>query len=502
MRTQKALKNTISGILYQICSIICAFILPKLILGKFGSDYNGLISSITQFLSWVSVLCAGIGGVTRAALYKPLNEKNTDEISGIINATDLFMKKIALIFLILLVIFSFGYPFLVIKNFDWFFTFSLILVLGINTFAEYYFGITYQNLLIADQKQYIYTLVRIITTILSTFISAALIVLNFDIRIVKLIGSLIFVFNPVFLNIYVKKKYCINSQIKPNNSAIKQRWNAFVQEIAVMVNNNTDIIVLTLFTNVKEVSVYTVYNMIINGVKQLLQTFTTGIGSAFGSMIAEGMSNDRLNEKFSVFEFALYNIATILFYVTLTCIFSFVKLYTSGISDANYQRFWFGVIITLAALFNCYRIPYQTVVYAAGHFKQTRNGSIIEVILNIVISIVLVIKIGLTGVAIGTLVASIFRTCQYATYLSKNIIKRNPLLFLKNIFLYLLVMFISWLIFKHLYVWNINTYFNWIISAIFSFLLIGIIIMINNFLFFRKELNIFSRMIFNTLRRR
>ena len=71
MRTKKAFYNTVSGILYQFVAIICAFVLPRLILSSFGSSYNGIVSSINQFLSWISVLSAGIGGVTRAALYKP-----------------------------------------------------------------------------------------------------------------------------------------------------------------------------------------------------------------------------------------------------------------------------------------------------------------------------------------------------------------------------------------------------------------------------------------------
>ena len=41
-------------------------------------------------------------------------------------------------------------------------------------------------------------------------------------------------------------------------------------------------------------------------------------------------------------------------------------------------------------------------VYAAGHFKETQLSSIIEAVLNIVLSVLLVLKFGLVGVAIGT----------------------------------------------------------------------------------------------------
>ena len=95
MRSKKALRNTFASISYEIVAIICGLILPRLILSRFGSSYNGITSSITQFLSCVALLKSGIGAVTRAALYKPLAEKDSFRLSEIINATSIFMRKIA-----------------------------------------------------------------------------------------------------------------------------------------------------------------------------------------------------------------------------------------------------------------------------------------------------------------------------------------------------------------------------------------------------------------------
>lgn len=40
----------------QITILICGFVVPKLIITNFGSNVNGLISSITQFLAYISLL--------------------------------------------------------------------------------------------------------------------------------------------------------------------------------------------------------------------------------------------------------------------------------------------------------------------------------------------------------------------------------------------------------------------------------------------------------------
>ena len=70
------------------------------------------------------MLRAGIGGATRAALYKPLANKDKEEVDSIMKATDLFMKKVGIILAVLIVAFAIIYPFLIQNNFGWLFTAS------------------------------------------------------------------------------------------------------------------------------------------------------------------------------------------------------------------------------------------------------------------------------------------------------------------------------------------------------------------------------------------
>ena len=72
MRSKKALKNIITSLIQQVTVLLCGLIVPRAIIGTFGSNVNGLTSSITQFLSYITLLEAGIGPVIKAALYKPI----------------------------------------------------------------------------------------------------------------------------------------------------------------------------------------------------------------------------------------------------------------------------------------------------------------------------------------------------------------------------------------------------------------------------------------------
>ena len=182
--------------------------------------------------------------------------------------------------------------------------------------------------------------------------------------------------------------------------------------------------VLTAFSNMFEVSVYSVYNMIISSLKNIVLAFSNGLEAAFGNMIAKN-EDKALKENLSIIEFVIYSIATLVYTCAILLILQFVNVYTKGVNDVNYLRPAFAYILLVANFFNCVRIPYQLVIQAAGHYKQTKKGAMVEAIINIVVSIILVIKFGLIGVAIGTLIAMCFRTIQLSVYMCNNIIKRN-----------------------------------------------------------------------------
>ena len=248
MRSKKAVLNTMISLLFEVVTIISAFLLPRLILNSFGSSTNGITQAVSQFIGYVSLLSAGIGGVTTAALYKPIADKDINKISSIVKATEQFMRKISWIFLIALVIFSAIFPLFLLNEFDYLFSMSLVLILGIGTLGNYYFGLTYRMILTADQKTYVVNLIQIVVLIIHTVVAVLLINGGANIHIVKLAGSIVFLINPIFIYFYVKKRYKIISDIKPDTTAIERRWDAFAHEVANFANNNTDLVILLIFT--------------------------------------------------------------------------------------------------------------------------------------------------------------------------------------------------------------------------------------------------------------
>ena len=486
-RGRKAAINTFASLAEEVTSVICGFILPRLILSAFGSKYNGLITSISQFLGCAVLLRSGIGGATRAALYKPLANKDKDEFNSIVNATDIFMKKIGIILMMAIFVFAMIYPLLVENEFGWLFTFSLFLIIGASTFAESFFGITYLIVLQADQRLWVTSVMKIACCILNTVIGAILIINGFSIHVVKLGSAAIYVLYPILLGLDVRKYYHIDKKVQPNTKAISQRWDAFWLQVSVFVMNNTDIMVLTLFSNMMEVSVYSIYNMIVMGLKRTILSFSNGLEAAFGNMIAK-KEQKILDENVAVIEFIMYSVSTIFYTCAAVLILDFVGIYTKGIIDVNYIRPVFAYTIILAQFFNAIRIPYQLVVQAAGHYKQTKNGAIIEPIINITISVLFVLKFGLVGVAVGTLAATIFRTIQYSVYMGKNIVPRKIDSVIKRIIVSFLEAAIVIAIINILPFGEIDNYVAWAGKGVITFSLCAATVLGGGFVFYKNEL--------------
>ena len=470
--------NIVVNLLLQLTTILCGLVLPRLIIASYGSEINGMLSSITQFLGYITLLEAGMGSVVKASLYKPLANKDSNLLSKIVKTTNSFFRKIAYIFIIYLLFLAVYYQKISHTNYDFLFTFSLVLILGISIFVQYYFGITYQILLQADQKIWLTSGLQVITLILNTVISVIFIKLGYSIHFVKIISASIFTIRPIVYNFYIKKKYDIDNNVDKDNELISQRWDGLGHHIAYFIHTNTDVVLLTLFCGVKEVSVYSVFFMVVNGVKSLVNSISNALEPFFGKLLV-GTNKEKIEKVFNIYETLNILLIAIIFTSTASLIQPFISVYTLGINDANYYRPLFAILITAAEGTYSLRSPYSTVIFASGHFKQTRNGAFIEAFVNIIISLLLIKPLGLIGVAIGTLFSMVLRSFQYILYLKYNILNRRLSISIKKLIIMIVSVILS---FKFAFlVSDFSTnYIQWLILALKR---TGIIIFINLFVF-------------------
>lgn len=501
MRGKQALLNIIATMFELVIVTITGFVVPNYIIRTYGSSVNGLVTSITQFLGYISLIESGIGSIGRASLYKPLAEKNQSQLNSNIKALENFYRKIAYIFILYVLILSFLFPILTNENFDWGYIVTLIVILAFSTFIQYYFGITSQTLIQADQKKHVPSVLQSITLILNMFITIALIEFGASIFIVKIGSAFAYAIRPMILFGYAKKYYKIDKSAKPCSEVLKQRWDGLAHHVAFFIHKNTDIVILTILSSLKDVSVYSVYSLAASGCSKVVNIFSSNFEPAFGNMIAKG-EKEVLKSRVNLCSVLTTQITVVIFSTAIIVISPFITLYTRVITDVDYLRPAFGAIILIAEAFYCIRMPYQSVAYANGHFKQTRNGAIVEAILNIVISIFFVFLYGLVGVAIGTLLSMVFRTCQYIWYYHTKLIKEKDGWFfeIKKLLVSVIEIILIFIISYFMPTINSSGYLEWIVEACLIGITCSLCILLLSLVFYKKELSeimmILKRVIF------
>ncbi|MGN0183695.1 MAG: lipopolysaccharide biosynthesis protein [Aristaeellaceae bacterium] len=432
MRRNNIYKSAIVGLLEELTAIISGFILPRMILVHFGSEYNGIIASATQFIGCIALLRSGIGMATKAALYAPLHNHEKAAVNAIMSASMKFLRRVSYIFAVGIIVFACLYPFCIKEDFSWGFTASLVLIIGLGTFFQYCFGLGNQLLLEADQKYYIVSAITIVNTLFNTIIAVICMKSGMSMHGVKLCSSVVYCITPVCLHFYVNRKYGLDRKAVPDWKRISKRWDAFGMQLANFVNSNTDLIVASLFLNMREVSVYTVYYLAINGIRKIITRISTGVEAALGNLRAE-RDGEKLKESFLHFEFVLNFICSFMFSCLIVLIVPFVGVYTKGIADANYARHVFAIVACFAELFDCLKLAYTFMVQATGAFSETKGFFYMEAAINIAASVILVKLMGLVGIVAGTLLAMIYRTIVLARFVYNDVLRLPLSLFCRRL---------------------------------------------------------------------
>ena len=481
--------NTVLSVVSQIITMICGFILPRIILSTYGSDENGILSSVTQFLSFISLLDLGVGAVIQTAYYKPLSEGDSRLVSLTFNEANKFFKRIAYILIVYVFVLIGLFIFLEGESFSPFYIAGLVISISISMFAQYYISAPYSLLLNADQKYYISALLSIVCVILNTLFSFGLIKIGAALPLVKLTSSMIFLIQPIMLSVYVKKYYSIDKKETDPSFKIDQKWNGMAQHCATVIMNNTDVMILTLFSTLSNVSVYYINMHVVSCIKAFINSLSNGYSSLMGDLFVKHKQKE-LNSQFDNFEWIVNNFSVLIFSVTLVLICPFISIYTRGITDAQYIQPLFSTLLIAGQFVFCLRIPYNTIICSAGHYRQTQISAVVEAIINITISIALVYKWGLIGVAIGTLVAVTYRTLYFVVYINKNIINRSIAKFIKQLLIDLLCISLIVAIGNFICKWlnpSVN-YINWVFAGALLFTVSLLIIGIINVIFYSNKM--------------
>lgn len=298
------------------------------------------------------------------------------------------------------------------------------------------------------------------------------------------ITSVIFFLQPLAIHIYIKKHYALDRKIHYDVEPIKQKWNGIAQHIAAVILTGSDTVVLTFFSSLVNVSIYTVYYLPMSGARLMIMSMISGIEALIGNLWAK-QDLKELRKVFAWTEWLIHTGTTFIFTLTAVLIVPFVQVYTHGVSDADYIQPLFGILLVVANSGHCLRLPYNLMILAAGHYRQTQHKYIIAAVMNIVISIIGVKQFGLIGVTLGTLAAMVYQTVWMAWYNSKNFIQWPMRKFWKQLGVDAVSALLIFIISKD-FVSDCADYFAWLLLAVKTSLLAVVMLIVVNSLVYRN----------------
>lgn len=423
---KKGALNILVGLLSQVIVIILGLVIPRLFLVHFGSETNGFINSITQIFSYFTLFEAGVGTATLQALYGPAAKEDHQSISEILAATACFYKKTGIAYIAAVILLAVIYPACVVSDISGPTMSLVILFQGFGGAIAYLFQGKYLMLLRAEGKNYI---LSVVTTLVNVSISACRVIficLGFPLVVVQSSFFAVNVAQMLFYQWYLKKNYAwIDRGATPNFAAIAQKNSVIVHQFSTLVFNNTDVILLTFLANdLKVVSVYTIYNMVVSMCRVLLNQVCEGVTFRLGQLYHTN------REKYLTYHnyFELFNMVVgfCIFSIVYLLIVPFIRLYTEGVTDIDYLMPYLPFLFVMVQLITTSRQTASYLIDFAGHFKKTQWRSLLETCLNLGISVIFIIKYGIYGVLIGTIAALLYRANDMVIYSYRHIIGEKP----------------------------------------------------------------------------
>lgn len=424
MRRENSLKNLFFGLGSFAVTTLMGIIVPRLFLISYGSEVNGLISSIKQIITYFALLEAGIGGAALQALYGPMARNDHEKISSILSATTRFYRKVGLLYALGVVILAVVYPICVKSDIPYYVVFGVIIFQGEAGVLKYLVTSKLLLLMKVDGKTYIQTSFGTIFSIASNAARIILMYAGANVLTVQAVFCIIDVMQVLFIVRYTKKHYCwLDLKTEPDYDSISQRKSVLVHQISSLIFNNTDTVILTFCCGLKTVSVYAMYNMLFGIIVNVMGYISGSVSFAMGQIF----NSDRERYKTIQEAYETYYLAISFAFFTIAYIFilPFLRLYTAGVYDINYIDKWLPILFVTFQVLNYGRSTSGNIIDYSGAFNQTKWRAVIESAINLTVSLAAVHFLGIYGVLIGTIAALLYRTNDIILYANIKIMKRS-----------------------------------------------------------------------------
>ena len=413
MESRKKLSTT--NIVFSTISFavkyFLSFLLRNFVVVYLGVQYLGLNSLFTNILAILSLVEAGFGSALTYAMYKPMADNDYEKVHNILQ----FYKKIYIIVAVCIAVIGLAIMpflnFLIINDSGIDLNIYLAFFVFLCNSVIWYLFAHRRSLFVASQRTDIETKIAMIVNILLSIAQIIVLILlkNYYVYIVTIP---IFTLVEALLVGYITQKkyghiisYKSDAQLSQSekHEIRKNIYGMFFHKMGGTVLTCTDTIIISTCIGLTILGIYSNYLILVTAIASIVTIFTNAIRGSIGNLISTETKE---------YVYNVYIQLELCFNILVSfCCVSFVVLiqdFTTIWLGADYLLD-FNVVIALTFMIYVNNIRALNYCFkeCCGIFWQNRHAPIIEVIINLVLSLILVHYIGLLGVVLGTIISGI-----------------------------------------------------------------------------------------------
>ena len=448
-RIRNTALNFISKSFVLLLTNILSFVSRTIFIQVLGNSYlgvNGLLSNVLMMLSLSEL---GIGTAITFSLYEPIAQDNKAKIKSLMYFYKNTYRAIGVFVFVLGIFLMLFLDYLVPNSGD---VQNLKLIFFIYVFnSSISYFLSYKNtLLIADQKEYLLLKSNTFFSILNILCQMLALIVFKNYIIYLLVNMVIMLIQRIYVNNYITKIY---PYLNDNNyeRLPKSEFNKIVVNVKAMVwhkigdycINGTDNIIISMFNKIISVGLYSNYNLIFSIVNSFIGMIYSSMTASMGNLLASE-TDERKFEIYKVIEFIgfwLYGFSAVCFYNLIT---PFINLW---IGSENLLSNAILIVLIINNYMLGMRVPLFTIKSAAGLYNQDKFVPLAQSIVNLFVSIILIKKIGLIGVFIGTFVSGLIPSLYRPYLVYKEVFKKSSIdyykQYIKNILILIFASYIT-----------------------------------------------------------
>lgn len=478
------------AVLSSVVNIVLNLIYNKYIIQIYGSEVNGLIATLTQFISMFSVIEGGFTTAAIVAVYKPIMENENELLNNILYTAKQNFMKIGLIITTGSLCLGSIYIYFIDSPYSYGKTLVLMLICSVTTGLSLCYLSKYQILLYGNNKEYIYVFFALISKSLTWIISIILILNKVSVVSVYFINIIDILISGIMIKKYQAANYKhISFKGKYDRSLIKGTKDVFFQKIANTIFTSTDLILISVFIGLAASSIYNLYCQIFRAIFNLLASIVQAPFNSIGQIAHSEEKEAKLIPIFKIYQYTSMILSTILLTVTGVMILPFVYFYTKKFVDYNY------IIPSLIILFfsqfflQIINRPFGNLLNATGNFNRQNAQCAAAAVVNLVVSVAFIKVWELNSIIFGSCVGTLVILMTNIYIISKVFDDMSFFKIVKQIMLNYIVGIIAIYTSLKMYSLNYNIYLL-VMVEVFS---VCLIVLLANFLVFGEDAKVAIR---------